>query len=280
MGTSGAGGGGGGSGGSGGGGGGSGGAGGGGGSGGGGSSRGAGRGGRGAGSGRGGKRGGGRSGGNSGKRGPSQSAPTSREERVAQVLSRLKPNYMAAQFAGPMSKGIAHELSILAVDVEANRSWNSLCNRLELKPGSSPVEVRDAILRKYDSQEADSRVKETATTTLIQFFEALCGYNDDVLYGPGKDSTFKAFDPALVRDPLIHFLRLQYENVLLREEPKLPDSGLRQTITKVATELASKLSNKLTAKYSPGGTIPRARYLHETTRNEKETLWLLKAIRG
>lgn len=279
MGTSGAGGGGGGSGGSGGGGGGSGGS---EGGGGGGGNRRAGRGGRGVGGGAGrGHGGGGRGGGNSGKRGPSQSAARpSREEQVAQVLSRLKPNYMTAQFAGPMSKGIAHDLSVLAVDVETNRSWSSLCRRLELKPGSPPAEVREAILRKYDSQEADSRVKETATTTLIQFFEALCRYKDDVLYGAGKDSTFDSFDPALVKDPLTYFLRLQYENVLLREEPMLPDSALRQTITKVATELSSKLSSKLTARYSPGGTIPRANYLQQTTRNEKETLWLLKAIRG
>jgi hypothetical protein len=179
-----------------------------------------------------------------------------------------------------MSKGIAHDLSVLAVDVETNRSWNSLCGRLGLKSGSSPAEVRDAMLHKYDSQEADSRVKETATTTLLQFFEALCRYNDDVLYGPGKDSTFNSFEPALVKDPLTYFLRLQYENVLLREEPKLPDSPLRQTITKVATDLSSRLSNKIAARYSPGGAIPRANYLQQTTRNEKETLWLLKAIRG
>ena len=199
---------------------------------------------------------------------------------MARVLSRLKPNYVTAQFAGPMSRGIAHELSILAVDVETNRSWNSLCKRLGLKPGSQPADVRDAILRKYDSQEADSRVKETATTTLLQFFEALCRYSDNVLYGTGKDSTFDSFDSTLVKDPLTYFLRLQYENVLLREEPKLPDSVLRQTITKVATDLSSKLSNKLTARYSPGGAIPRANYLQQTSRNEKEALWLLKAIRG
>jgi hypothetical protein len=276
MGTSGAGGGGGGSGGSGGGGGGS------GGSGGGASGtarRAGGGGGRGVGSGGGGRRR--RVGAKTGGRGSSQSATRpSREQQVAQVLSRLKPNYVAAQFAGRMSTGIAHELSILAVDVETNRSCNSLCSRLGLKPGSQLADIRDAILRKYDSRETDLRVKETVTTTVLQFFEALCRYDDDVLYGPGKDSTFTALELALVKDPLTNFLRLQYENVLQREEPRLPDSALRQTITEVANDFASKLSNKLLARYSPGGKIPRANYLQHASRNEKETLWLLKAIRG
>src|SRR5712692_8742928 len=64
------------------------------------------------------------------------------EQQILQVLSRLKPNYIAAQFAGPMSTGIAHDLSILAVDVEENKSWNSLCARFGLKPGSKPADIR------------------------------------------------------------------------------------------------------------------------------------------
>src|SRR6266404_5221242 len=190
MGTSGAGGGGGGSGGGGGGGGGSGGSGS-GGSGGGGSGGGRGgrTGGRGAGGGSGGGRGG--AGSRSGGRGSSKNAvrPLG-EQQIVQVLSRLKPNYIAAQFTGPMSTGIVHDLSILAVDVEENKSWNSLCARFGLKPGSKLAEIRDAILSKYESREADSRIKDTATATALQFFEALCKYEDDVLYGSGKDSTF------------------------------------------------------------------------------------------
>jgi hypothetical protein len=179
-----------------------------------------------------------------------------------------------------MSTGIAHDLSILAVDVEVNKSWDSLCARFGLKPGSKPADIRDAVISKYEKLEADSRIKETATATALQFFEALCKYDDEILYRPGTDSTFNDLDPALVKAPLATFLRLQYENVLQREEPKLPGPAMQQAITKVANELASKLSNKLTARYGSGGKVPRANYLQQANRNPEEGLWLLKAVRG
>jgi len=194
-----------------------------------------------------------------------------------QVLSRLKPNYIAAQFTGPMSTGIAHDLSILAVDVEENKSWSSLCARFGLQPGSKLADIRDAILSKYENREADSRIKDTATATALQFFEALCKYDDDVLYGSGKDSTFGDLDPILVKDPLPTFLRLHYENVLQREEPKLPGPAVQKTITKVANELATNLSKKLTARYSK---VARANYLQKASSDPKESLWLVNAVRG
>jgi hypothetical protein len=231
----------------------------------------------------GGKSGGGRGGAGSpsGGRGSSKNAvrPLG-EQQIVQVLSRLKPNYIAAQFAGPMSTGIAHDLSILAVDVEENKSWNSLCARFGLKQGSKPADIRDAILGKYEKHETDSRIKDTATATTLQFFEALCKYDDDVLYRPGKDSTFSDFDSALVKDPLPTFLRLHYENILQREEPKLPASAVQKTITKVANQLGTNLAKKLTARYSQGGKVPRANYLQKPNRDPKESLWLIKAVRG
>jgi len=202
----------------------------------------------------------------------------SREQGIAQVLSRLKPNYVEAQFAGPMSTGIAHDLSVLVVDLEAKTSWSSLCARYGLKPGSTPADIRDAIISKYEKLEPDTRIKETGTATALQFFETLCKYNDDVLYRSGRASTFDDLDIAVVKDPLATFLRLHYENVLQREEPKLPDRATQQAITKVADKLASNLSQKLTGRYS--GKVARENYLQQANRDAQEALWLIKAVRG
>ncbi len=204
----------------------------------------------------------------------------SKASPIVRVLSRLKPNYLASQFTGEMTAGIARELSILTVDIESNRAWDSMCSRLNLKPGSSLASVRDAILSKYERSESDSRVKDTVTATVLQYFEALSRYNDDLLYGPGKDAIFAALDAEVVKEWLPNFLRLQYLNVLQREEPKLPDPSLRRTIAKVASELASKLSEKLRVRYRSSGRVAEGRYLQSAGKNEEETTWLVKAIRG
>jgi hypothetical protein len=179
-----------------------------------------------------------------------------------------------------MSAGITHDLSVLAVDVIENKTWDSLCARFGLKPGSKLADIREAILSRYEKQETDSRVKDTATATLLQFFDALSNYDENVLYRAGKDSTFRDLDRALVENPLPTFLRLHYENILQREEPKLPGPAVQQTIKTVAEQLGTNLAVKLTTRYSQGGAVPRATYLQKATSDAKETQWLIKTVRG
>lgn len=236
----------------------------------------------GSGGGGGGSGGSGSSGGGGGKAKPGkESAPIAKgKEAVIRVLSRLKPNYVTAQFIGPMTAGIAHELSLLAVDIQTNKSWGSLRERLDLKPGSTLADVRDAILNKYEQLEPDSRIKDTVTATVLQYFEALCRYKDDVLYGSGKNATFDALDAEIADDWLTCFLRFHYGNVLQREEPKLPDPRLQRTIAEVASTQASNLSLKLTERYSPSGKVTRGQYLQRARSGPKEMTWMIQAIRG
>ena len=186
---------------------------------------------------------------------------------------------MVRQFAGPMVAEVAHELALLAVDLETNKSWDSMRDRLHLRTDCSLADVRDAILMRHGNSEPDSRVKDTVTATVLQYFEALCRYNDDVLYGPGKPTTFDALDSKIVKGWLDVFLRLHYENVLLREEPKLPDTKLRRSIEEVAATLGGNLSRKLSGRYSPSGKA-RGTYLRHAGSDPEETTWLLKAVRG
>lgn len=266
MGTSGAGGGGGGSGGSGGGGGGSGGAGGGGGGGGNGGGNGGGKG-----------RGGGAGGRGAGGRG---SSATEARDPIEIVLSRLKPSYLASQFAGAMISGVVLELVALKVDIEINRSWSALCHRLDLKAYASLADVRDAILRRHEGSEPDARIRETVTASVLQYFEELCGYDDDVLYGRGSDETFASIDPRVSRDPLEGLLRCHYRNVLQREEPKLPGAELQRRIIEVSRRLAGNLTSKLSSRYLKKGHLTQGNYLQQAGSDAKETQWLLETVRG
>lgn len=200
---------------------------------------------------------------------------------VAQVvLGRLKPAYLEAQFASDVPSGLVRELTLLKTHMLVNKSWKEVCTRLGLPADASPADIRDAILAKRTDGEGDVRVRETATASVLSYFEELCTFNDDVLYGPGNNSTITMLDHDVLDRPLETFLRLQYVNVLQREEPHLLDFQSQDGLENVAAEMANAFAHRLRHRYGSKDQSSAGEFLQRAGADDEARTWLLKAIRG
>jgi hypothetical protein len=210
-----------------------------------------------------------------------KSGVTHTGRNVAQtVLGNLKPAYLGEQFAGRTLSALVHELTLLKIDLTLNRSWKSMCERLGLPPNASPADVRDKLLRKGADGESDSRIKETATATVYYFFEELCGFNDEVLYGKGSNRTLGEIDHGVIENALETALRIHYINVLQREEPKLLDSKSQAGLEVLAIQMASELVRRLRHKYGSKDQSSEGDFLKRAGSTDEERAWLLTAVRG
>lgn len=237
----------------------------------------------GAGKGGGGSRGGGSRRDTYGDYASSNSDPSDKPEKrnVAQkVLGSLKPAYLIQQFAGCMSSGLVHELVLLKVDIILNRSWEGMCARLGLPANASPADVCEQIITKQAEGESDARIRETATATVLAFFDELCRFDEEVLYGIGSSAKLDALDRSVIDRPLESFLRLHYVNVLLREEPKILNPVSQTGLENLAASMASDLVRRLRNRYGSKDQSSEGDFLTRAATNDKEQKWLLEAIRG
>jgi hypothetical protein len=202
-------------------------------------------------------------------------------QAVRRVLNKLPKEYLIEQFVESSAREVCRELSLINVDLCANRSWNGIAKRLGIEGGPGCLtRLSAAVMRRLETPDQNKKSRAFIRMALENFLLRAMHDDSKRLLSAKAEEVIATIDHGVFeRLGGLFFGDLLYE-VVRGEERSLPPevkTGLRPVVQARADRVVSDFETRFRGK--PLGQINQVSYqnLFDVMATQKD--WLVDQLR-
>jgi hypothetical protein len=173
-------------------------------------------------------------------------------EAVRRVLTKLPREYLLEQFVDSSAREVYRELSLINVDLCANKSWDGIARRLGVEGGPGCLtRLTAALMRRPETADQNKKSRAFVRMALENLLLRAMGDDSKRLVSANAEQVIATVDPEVFKRLAgLFFGDLLYE-VVRGEERSLPPqvkAGLRPVVQARADRVVSDFETRFRGK--------------------------------